>query len=169
VTGGGSGFPQDRPETLQDKGSTQIFELAVFTQAVPELLHCCSWALNPQVGGVGVITGPPQLEFALQIPDSQHFVGILIVPVVSVVYWQTYPSGCPTGLQYPEQISQCSLLVQIVAFIQHSVSLLHPQLGGGATQGPVGVGVRVGVGVGHENQSQLVPEHEELSGPETVP
>jgi hypothetical protein len=59
----------NKPETLQAEGSTQTLELAVFTQAVPELLHFCSWEINPQDDGVGVGLDPPQLEPVVQIPE----------------------------------------------------------------------------------------------------
>jgi hypothetical protein len=113
-TGGGL-LPQDKPETVQDEGATQIFELVVFTQAVPELLHCCSWAVNPQGGDVGVGT-VTMGQVEPQIPELQQFSGIKL-SLLSRVHRQTYPSGCPTGLQIPVQILQLSLLVQIVAFL----------------------------------------------------
>jgi len=130
--GGGGLLPQDRPETVQEEGATQVLDLGVFTQAVPALLHCCSWAVNPQGGDVGVgavgQVGP-------QIPELQQFSGIkLLLP--STVHRQTYPSGCPTGLQTPVQILQLSLLVQAFIFVTQSMSLWQPETGGGPAQGP---------------------------------
>jgi hypothetical protein len=68
-------LPQDKPETVQDEGATQIFELVVFTQAVPVLLHCRSWAVNPQGGDEGVGVGTVE-QVEPQIPELQQFSGI---------------------------------------------------------------------------------------------